>query len=124
MSDTEEEQKIEAFRTAISNWKRNTLFPQLNRGVPIETCIDMTTHLREMIAGLLLGKSEVPATEVQEFVVILGTPDTWSDTLRVLISNVLFTDLLEYPLTFATDHIEKILEEKRDEDAVVRHNTV
>lgn len=113
-----DEKKIGLFRAALADWKRQTFFPQLNNGVSADTCIEEASRLREQFAELLLGKSvsDIPPLPAP-FLVILGTPDTWTETLRVLLNSALLTDLFEYPLTFDTEHIENILEEKRDGDA-------
>ena len=111
--DVVDEAKIATFRTALSDWKRMTLFPQLNKGVSVNTCIEEAARLRERFARLLRGEPDTDST-LQPFLVLLGVPDSWSDTLRILLSSALLTDLLEYPLTFDTAHIENILEEKRD----------
>lgn len=118
MSENQDE-KLFAFRKAINEWKRNTLFKRLNDETdPGSTdrrikeahdlFLQIMAKIREVEQRLRTeGGQQGGDQELASILEKLGPEDTWDQPFLDKVRSSLLTDLWEYPLTFNTKLIDQ-----------------
>ena len=113
-----EDPRIQAFRTALNEWKKKTFFPKLveeGNSKSIERRIEeaetmyhaILDRLHEMEIHMKSKQDGGANNEVAEIIQTLGPEDTWTEALLDNARSISCTYLKEYPLTFNTALIDQ-----------------
>ena len=113
-----QEEKLFAFRKAINEWKRNTLFQRLNDETDPDSTdrrikeahelfLQIMAKIREAEKCLGFTSQEGGSTDLSFILEKLGPEDTWDQAFLDKVRSSLLTDLWEYPLTFNTKLIDQ-----------------
>lgn len=113
-----QEEKLFAFRKAINEWKRNTLFQKLNDETDPDSTdrrikeahelfLQIMAKIREAEKRLGFTSQEGGNNDLTIILEKLGREDTWDQAFLDKVRSSLLTDLWEYPLTFNTRLIDQ-----------------
>ena len=122
LSSDEEDKILETFRKELNLWKKETLFPGLNNQGDKDS-IERRLEEAELLFMELMyyvnsfEKDELDDvdTVTKKFMDLMGNKDVWSVSFKDKLRHILFTDLVEYPLTFNVSLINQFTNDE-DED--------
>jgi hypothetical protein len=112
-----EDPRIQAFRTALNKWKKDTFFPKLveeGNSKSIDRRVEEAESMYDAIVSRLHEMEEKIKSyqtgggkDLDEIMKTLGPEDTWTESLLDNARSTAFTYLKEYPLTFNTTLIDQ-----------------
>ena len=112
-----EDPRIQAFRKALNEWKRQTFFTKLVEETDTESINRRIEEAHSMFAKLMEKlhsmEQKIHTTQqggenkIQQILETLGTESTWTEALLDRARSALITDLYEYPLTFNSSLIDQ-----------------
>lgn len=123
LTEEQEERILKRFREALNNWKRSALFAGLSEETDNQSTDRRITEAHTLFYTLLnrLREQEAKNRELlqkgggeavaEKLLLLLGPPETWTESLMDRVRHIIMTDLYEYPLTFNTTLIEQFKQE-------------
>lgn len=116
----EEYLKINNFRKAINDWKRETLFKGLNNEGDKDSIQRRINEAQTLFFNLMKLINDRDTTkqndnDINTILATLGDSSTWSESLIYNLRHIIFTDLYEYPLTFNTVLIDQFKNQEEED---------
>jgi hypothetical protein len=121
MMSSDEDTILEIFRKELNLWKKETLFPGLNNEGDVESIERRLDEAKSLFMDLMYYVNSYDDEKddadpiPKKFMNLMGNKEFWSSSFKDKLRHILFTDLVEYPLTFNVSLINQFTNDE-DED--------
>ena len=111
----EADSKIQAFRVALNELKSKRFFQKLVEETDANSIqrriIEANQIYQDILKYLSTSNKDILSADLRVLIDPLGDPANWPPGVETRIKGILFSDLIEYPLTFNSKLIGQFKEE-------------